>query len=70
MSVHGLIAKSLEQQLRRLSLGNCVGSLIQKAVLLDTALVVTMFLSLLGALTAALVAWTLFQIGAVRPREV
>ena len=46
VSAHGLIAKSLDQYLRRLSLGSWIKGLIQKAVLLDTARIVRRFLSL------------------------
>lgn len=46
VSAHGLIAKSLDQHLRRLSLGSWVKGQIQKAVLLDTARIVRRFLSL------------------------
>ncbi|KAJ8723807.1 hypothetical protein PYW07_007787 [Mythimna separata] len=46
VSVNGLIAKSLDQHLRRLSLGDWIKGLIQKAVLLDTARIVRRFLSL------------------------
>ena len=46
VSANGLIAKSLDQYLRRLSLGSWIKGLIQKAVLLDTARIVRRFLSL------------------------
>ena len=46
VSASGLIAKSLEQHLRRLCLGSWIGGLIQKAVLLDTTRIVRRFLSL------------------------
>ena len=46
VSVNGLIAKSLDQHLRRLALGSWIKSLIQKAVLLDMARIVRRFLSL------------------------
>ena len=45
VSANGLIAKSLDQHLRRLSLGSWIKGLIQKAVLLDTARIVRRFLS-------------------------
>ena len=46
VTANGLIAKSLDQHLRRLSLGSWIKGLIQKAVLLDTARIVRRFLSL------------------------
>uniref|UniRef100_A0A2A4JL63 Reverse transcriptase zinc-binding domain-containing protein n=1 Tax=Heliothis virescens TaxID=7102 RepID=A0A2A4JL63_HELVI len=46
VTANGLIAKSLDQHLMRLSLGGWVKRLIQKAVLLDTARIVRRFLSL------------------------
>ncbi|CAH0678041.1 unnamed protein product [Spodoptera exigua] len=46
VSANGLIAKSLDQHLRRLSLGGWIKGLIQKVVLLDTARIVRRFLSL------------------------
>lgn len=46
VSVNGLIAKSLNQHLKRLALDGWVKGLIQKAVLLDTARIVRRFLSL------------------------
>ena len=46
VSVNGLIAKSLDQHLKRLALGSWIGSLMQKAVLLDTARIVRKFLTL------------------------
>ncbi|XP_072943499.1 uncharacterized protein [Epargyreus clarus] len=45
VSANGLIAKSLDQHLRRRSLGSWIKRLIQKAVLLDTARIVRRFLS-------------------------
>ena len=45
VSANGLIAKSLDQHLRRLALGSWIKGLIQKAVLLDTARIVRRFLS-------------------------
>ena len=45
ITANGIIAKSLDQHLRRLSLGGWIKGLIQKAVLLDTALIVRRFLS-------------------------
>ena len=45
VSANGLIAKSLDQHLRRLSLGSWIKGMIQKAVLLDTARIVRRFLS-------------------------
>ncbi|XP_075985623.1 uncharacterized protein LOC142982824 [Anticarsia gemmatalis] len=46
VSVNGLIAKSLDQHLRRLALGSWVKGLMQKAVLLGTARIVRRFLAL------------------------
>ncbi|CAB3260828.1 unnamed protein product [Arctia plantaginis] len=46
VSAHGLIAKSLDQHLKRLTLDGWIKGLIQKAVLLDTARIVRRFLSL------------------------
>ncbi|KAJ8714401.1 hypothetical protein PYW07_002626 [Mythimna separata] len=46
VSGNGLIAKSLDEHLRRLSLGGWIKGLIQKAVLLGTARIVRKFLSL------------------------
>ena len=46
VTANGLIAKSLDEHLSRLSLGGWIKGLIQKAVLLDTARIVRRFLSL------------------------
>lgn len=46
VTANGLMAKSLDQHLMRLSLGGWIKGLIQKAVLLDTARIVRRFLSL------------------------
>ena len=46
VSANGLIAKSLDQHLQRLSLGSWIKGQIQKAVILDTARIVRRFLSL------------------------
>ncbi|KAA5618058.1 hypothetical protein F3H11_34520 [Pseudomonas aeruginosa] len=46
VSVHGLIAKSFDQHLKKLSLSSWVKGLIQKAVILDTARIVRRFLTL------------------------
>lgn len=46
VSANGLIAKSLDQHLKRLSLGGWIKGQIQKAVLLDTARIVRRFLTL------------------------
>ena len=46
VTANGLMAKSLDQHLSRLSLGGWIKGLIQKAVLLDTARIVRRFLSL------------------------
>ncbi|XP_063619204.1 uncharacterized protein LOC134792018 [Cydia splendana] len=46
VSVNGLIAKSLDQHLERLSLGGWIKGQMQKAVILDTARIVRRFLSL------------------------
>lgn len=46
VSVNGLIAKSLDQHLKRLSLNGWIKGQIQKAVLLDSARIVRRFLSL------------------------
>jgi len=46
VSANGLIAKSLDQHLERLSLDGWIKGRIQKAVLLDTARIVRRFLSL------------------------
>ena len=46
VTANGLIAKSLDHHLRRLSLDGWLKGLIQKAVLLDTARIVRRFLSL------------------------
>lgn len=46
VSANGLIAKSLDQHLERLSLGSWIKGQIQKAVILDTARIVRRFLSL------------------------
>ena len=46
VTANGLIAKSLDEHLSRLSLGRWIKGLIQKAVLLDTARIVRRFLSL------------------------
>ena len=46
VTVNGLIAESLDQHLKRVSLRGWVKGLIQKAVLLDTARIVRRFLSL------------------------
>ncbi|KAG6455661.1 hypothetical protein O3G_MSEX009336 [Manduca sexta] len=46
VSAHGLIPKSLDQHLRKLSIGRWVGGQMQKAVLLDTARIVRRFLTL------------------------
>ena len=45
VSANGLIANSLDEHLRKLSLGSWIKGLIQKAVLLDTARIVRKFLS-------------------------
>ena len=45
VTANGIIAKSLDQHLRRLSLGIRIKGLIQKAVLLDTARIARRFLS-------------------------
>ena len=45
VTANGLIAKSLDQHLRRLWLGGWIKGLIQQAVLLDTARIVGRFLS-------------------------
>ncbi|KAJ8736966.1 hypothetical protein PYW07_000237 [Mythimna separata] len=45
VTANGLIAKSLDEHLRRLSLGSWIKGLIQKAALLDTARIVRRFLS-------------------------
>ena len=45
VSANGLIANSLDEHLRKLSLGSWIKGLIQKAVLLDTARIVRRFLS-------------------------
>ena len=45
VTANGLIAKSLDQHLRRLSLSGWIKGLIQKAVLLETARIVRRFLS-------------------------
>ena len=46
VSANGLIAKSLDRHLKRLSLDGWIKGQIQKAVLLDTARIVRRFLSL------------------------
>ncbi|XP_061704430.1 uncharacterized protein LOC133515871 [Cydia pomonella] len=46
VSANGLIAKSLDQHLERLSLGGWIKGQMQKAVILDTARIVRRFLSL------------------------
>ncbi|KAI8429475.1 hypothetical protein MSG28_000111 [Choristoneura fumiferana] len=46
VSANGLIAKSLDQHLKRLSLDGWIKGQIQKAVLLDTARIVRRFLTL------------------------
>ena len=46
VTANGLMAKSLDEHLSRLSLGGWIKGLIQKAVLLDTARIVRRFLSL------------------------
>ena len=46
VTANGLMAKSLDQHLQRLSLGSWVKGLLQKAVLLCTARIVRKFLSL------------------------
>ena len=45
VSANGLIANSLDEHLRKLSLGSWIKGLIQKAVLLDTARIVRRFLT-------------------------
>ena len=45
VTANGIIAKSLDEHLRRLSLGSWIKGLIQKAVLLDTVRIVRRFLS-------------------------
>ena len=59
VTANGIIAKSLDQHLRRLSLGGWIKGLIQKAVLLDTARIVRRFLP---QEPWPPVAWTLFPI--------
>ena len=46
VTANGLMAKSLDEHLSRLSLGGWIKGLIQKAVLLDTVRIVRRFLSL------------------------
>ena len=46
VSANGLIAKSLDNHLKRLSLDGWIKGQIQKAVILDTARIVRRFLSL------------------------
>ncbi|KPJ20651.1 hypothetical protein RR46_00002 [Papilio xuthus] len=46
VSVNGLIAKSFDQHLKKLSLNSWIKDPIQKAVILETARIVRRFLSL------------------------